>query len=87
MKTFQLLGITVKIHNKREAKLVRIIEGKIEYAIKHYKENEFGLVSRYMDEINEDFGVLYYMDCISKPIYFFITDILEIKEVDYEYNA
>lgn len=84
MKTIKLLGTTVKVHNKREERLVRIIDNQADTMVRYHNENAFGentynILKRLAEEVSTQMATLYYMDCITEPVTFFAEDIINIK--------
>ena len=85
MKKVKLLDTEVKVHNNREAALVRIIQQKVARVVRYYHENTFGddtyrILAREAREISEDIAVLYYLDCIAESQHYFADDIIKIME-------
>lgn len=75
MKKFTFANTTITLHNKREEKLMDVIESIYDYTIKFYTDkNDDALyhsdifLRRKVDEIETLLSALYYLNCVSKPI-------------------
>lgn len=75
MKKFTFANATITLHNKREEKLMDVIESVYDYTIKFYTDSNDDVLyhsevflRRKIDEIETLLAALYYLNCVSKPI-------------------
>lgn len=75
MKKFTFANATITLHNKREEKLMDVIESVYDYTIKFYTNSNDDVLyhsevflRRKIDEIETLLAALYYLNCVSKPI-------------------
>ena len=75
MRKITFANATITLHNKREEKLIGVIESIYDYTIKFYTDkNDDALyhsevfLHRKVDEIETLLSALYYLNCVSKPI-------------------
>ena len=73
MKTMTILGVTVKTHNKREERLVNIINRDIETVEEYDRENTFKerterIIRNCVDDINGLLTALYFMHCMENIV-------------------
>lgn len=75
MRKLVVLGIEVKIHNKREEKLCRMIILYAKDCVSCYSRGLNYTTQYYIDTINGMVTALFSLDCIDKPHTFSYMDI------------
>ena len=76
METRTILNVTINAHNKRENKLLNVIENYISQCIDCDKRQLYYTRDWYLQEINGMFTALYMLGCIKEPTPSFVFNDL-----------